>query len=394
MKQKEEALRLIEECLKELESAKGSVLSSVQKLARAAGIMDNSDVAAWCSIQFGDKKYTRDLQNLIDHLVDKKIDHDSKVAIEKTKKLLAELKKLKLDEKKHFSNEELNVKANESGGGYSSIGFIEERYADLVRLRRGNDGTYYKNGLNDHINYVRRVAHTLASEMFAQLKFSGTVKSCFDVLKNAADDRLLDLNPALAEQLMLAFKSVAANSIEEWSQALTTCRRLIEGLADSLSPPSDEKHNGRALGKVNYVNRLWAYMDKNIASDSNKELAKAHIDYLGSWLERINKISNKGVHSELSQIEATKAVFHTYLVVADILEIKNSFLSSFSKKNINTASIDELEIHLDINRILAKEIFKLRIESGKITIANLNSIKGVGAKTLAKAREIFELDTE
>jgi hypothetical protein len=167
---------------------------------------------------------------------------------------------------------------------------------------------------------VRKKAHELASQIYNQLKFSGTVSNCFDILKNAVDDKLLDLNPAIAEQLMLAFKSISSDKEEEWSQALTTCRRLLEGLADELYPASKEKFNGRTVGQGQYVNRLWAFMDGAIQSESNKDLAKAHIDFLGSWLDKVNKLTNKGVHAELDRIEAVKSVFHTYLVVADLLE--------------------------------------------------------------------------
>ena len=44
MQEKKEALRLIEETLKELESSKGSVLIAIQKLSRVALILDNQDV--------------------------------------------------------------------------------------------------------------------------------------------------------------------------------------------------------------------------------------------------------------------------------------------------------------------------------------------------------------
>lgn len=54
-------------------------------------------------------------------------------------------------------------------------------------------------------------AHELASQIYNQLKFSGTVSNCFDVLKNAVDDKLLDLNPVIAEQLMLAFKAISSD---------------------------------------------------------------------------------------------------------------------------------------------------------------------------------------
>ncbi|CAA6804952.1 MAG: FIG00640624: hypothetical protein [uncultured Sulfurovum sp.] len=391
MQEKKEALRLIEETLKELESLKGSVLISVQKLSRVASILDNQDVYIWCEIQLGNPKYTNTLKQYIDCVLQyqKEKTDDS---LKATNRIIDKLIELNLKSEIHYTNEELNIKKDINGGGYENIGFVEETYNDLLRLKKGNDGSFYKTHLNTHISYVKNKAHKIASQLFKQLKFSGTVSNSFDILKNVVDDRLLDLDPKISEQLMLAFKSVSSNRKEEWSQALTSCRRLLESLADKLLPASDEKINGRVLKQGQYVNRLWAFMDRSIESDTNKALAKTHIDFLGSWLEKVNKLANKGVHADLNQIEAVKAVFHTYLVVADILEYVNKKEAKTTKPNINEASLDELEVHLDISRTIAKEIFRLRIKEEYIDLNILSSIKGIGEKTIQKAKENFIIE--
>lgn len=389
MNQQKEALRLLEEALKELETHKGSVLSAIQKLSRSCGLIDNEEIKVWCAIQLGDTTYTKPLNDLLSFIKHKAdpTSEEYKIALSK---LINPLDDLNLNHKLHYSIEELNVKSKDGGGGYINIGVIEERYADLVRTKRGNDGHYYKNHLNTHINYVRKKAHEIASALFNQIKFSGASSSCFDILKNAVDDQLLDLNPTLAEQLMLAFKAVSSKKDEEWSQALTTCRRLLEGLADQLQPAVGGGIKGRQMSQANYVNRLWAFMDASIQSESNKELAKTHVDFLGSWMEKSNKLANKGVHSSVTQLEAVKAVFHTYLVIADILEYLSAKPKTKSKIDINSATIDELEALLEIKRIVAKEIVKARVEFGSLDIDVLAKISGIGPKTLERAEKLFE----
>jgi DNA uptake protein ComE-like DNA-binding protein len=385
-----EALRLLEETLKELESPKGSVLSAVQKLLRASTLLGNQDIQYWCSIQLGERQFVAPLKKLLD-LATTKEDPESKKVKTAISGAIQALEALGLNQKIHYTHEELTLKAAESGGGYVNIGFVEERYADLVRTKKGNDGTYYKNNLYSHLNYVRNKAHEFAFTLFNQLKFSGTVGNCFDILKVTVDDKLLDINPTLGEQLMLAFKGVSNAKDEEWSQALTTCRRLLEGLADELHPASTDSTKGRALTQAQYVNRLWAFMDKTIESDSNKDLAKTHVDFLGAWLEKTNKISNKGVHAEVTQLEAVKAVFHTYLVVADILDYMNMSLPSKPRVDINSASIDEIEALLDVSRATAKAIIKARVQNGKLDKPALSKVAGVGPKTLEKAVAVFSL---
>ncbi|EHR1015801.1 helix-hairpin-helix domain-containing protein [Vibrio parahaemolyticus] len=391
-KRKTESLALIEQSLHELESQKGSLLAAIQKLQRAASLISNEDVVIWCKIQLGDQVYTKDLADFIELLVERS-QSPSEELDAKVLSFQQRLTELGMNSNLHWSNEELNVKRVVSGGGYSSIGFVQEKYADLVKTKSGNDGTYYKTNLQEHIAYVTRKAHAIASELHEEIKFSGTISNAFELLKFEIDDQLLDLSPELAEQLMLAFKSVSSKNPEEWSQALTTCRRLLEGLADELFPVSDVSVNGRTFKQGQYVNRLWAFMDKSIESNSNKELAKSHVDFVGSWLEKVNKLANKGVHAELEQIEAVKAVFHTYMVVGDLLGYLTCDSSTVSQKtNINDATIDELEALLGISRNVAKEIFKYRVKEGALTENSLLAIPGVGKKTVAKAKEEFEVE--
>lgn len=394
MLRQSEAVKLLESTFNDLESPKGSVLSAVQKLYRAADLVENEDVKIWCSVQLGDKKYIEPLNKLLDFFREVQNEKKGTKSYKELEGKITEQYK-KLNEvglnKIHYSIEELNIKYNESGGGYSNIGFIEESYSDLVRLKKGNDGTYYKNPLYNHLSYVRKLAHEHAKELFNKLKFSGTVKSCFDILKETVDDKLLEIKEDLGEQLMIAFKSLSSDKPEEWSHALTSCRRLIEGLADELYPPVDDKINGRALGRAQYINRLWAFMDSNISSSSNKELAKSHVDFLGSWLQGTYKLTNKGVHSELNRLEATKAVFHTYLMLSDILDCLELNNDINKRKNINDATIDEIEVLLDVSRNIAKSIFKAKIEKGHLTLEILKDVSGVGPKTISKIVDKFDV---
>ncbi|WP_375560364.1 ComEA family DNA-binding protein [Bernardetia sp. OM2101] len=199
------------------------------------------------------------------------------------------------------------------------------------------------------------------------------------------------MNPELAEQLMITFKSLNSNSDEELSHSLTTCRRMIENFADIVYPPREELHKGRKVGKSQYINRLWAFIDSVVESDTNKLLAQSHLEYLGKYLESIHKLSNKGVHAKLAKLEAIKTVFHLYLVFADLLDYLDFEVISSDKIDINKASIDELEVLGNINRNIAKEIFKTRITIGNLNEEILLSVKGMGKKTLESLKENFQV---
>ncbi|KFA82057.1 hypothetical protein [Enterobacter sp. EGD-HP1] len=115
-----EALKLLESTLNDLESPQGTILSAIQKLYRAADLVEDEDVKKWCAIQLADQKYTDPLGKLLNlyrEIHGKK--KGTKIYDELSTKITAQyedLKKLGLN-KKHFNSEELNSKYNESGGG-------------------------------------------------------------------------------------------------------------------------------------------------------------------------------------------------------------------------------------------------------------------------------------
>jgi DNA uptake protein ComE-like DNA-binding protein len=290
--------------------------------------------------------------------------------------------------------EEVSLKASESGGGWANIEYIEETYTDIVKSKRGNDGTYYVRNLSRTIAFVRREAHSRATSLYHRLEFSTSASTVFDVIKESIDDKLVSLAPELGEKLMLSFENVSAGKNQEnWSQALTTCRRLLEELADKIYPPRETALNNRQLGKTQYINRLWAFMDEKIESESNKKLAKAHIDLIGSYLDATHKITNKGVHSEVTRFEAIRTVLHTYLVIGNILAYLDRSTIKGGKQlpNIHSVSRDEIMAIAGVREQIANDIIKLRAGNKQIKTSDILKIKGVGAKTVEKIRQMFSL---
>ena len=388
---KAEALKIIEGGLKELESAKGSVTVGVQKLSRAAKLLDEQEIVAWTEIQLGSTRYINALKKFLEK-VNEEYEKEEKIQNMDDPKFTKYLDKLKelsipLDDLPELHR----FKSVKTTGGYHSVEFIEERHTFITKLKQFTDHVYNLSDLKQHLQYIRKKALDYLTELDTKLRFSGTITSSFDLLKNAVDDRLLDLDPEIAEQLMLAFKSVSADSKEEWSQALATCRRLLESLADKLYPATDENIKGRTFKQNQYINRIWRFMDISIESKSNKEMAKAHLDYLGNWLSADYSLTCKGVHTEVNQLEATKAIFHIYLMLADLLEyLDPSAISKNTKPHITEVSLDEIEALLNIRRDIAKAIVIARVNNKGLTLEQLAEVKGVGAKTMATAKEVFE----
>lgn len=389
---KTEAIKLLNDSLNELESAKGSVTVAVQKMSRASLLLDEKNIYVWSEIQLGNQKYVFYVKELL-ILINKEYEKKQKpVSLTSSvfKAKIQELKDKEIDTDFIFTSQFVNIKSLTSTGGLDhSINVLEDQLPYLKK--NGNDKTLYLKNVQDHIDYIKKKAHEYCVKLSNKYKYSDTSSSCFDLLKNAVDDKLLDLEPELAQQLMLAFKGISSKSSEEWSQALTSCRRLLEALADKLYPPNDKIINKRTFKANQYINRLWQFMSESIESESNRDLAKIHVDYLGSWLEKNYKMTNKGVHADVSQLEATRVVFHLYLMLSDILDyLDSSQVSINSKPSLKTATLDDFEVRLNIKRDIAKAIYKFRIQNnGLVTFDDLKTIRGIGPKTLQLAQEQF-----
>ncbi|KYQ84535.1 DNA uptake protein [Acinetobacter sp. NRRL B-65365] len=389
---KTEAIKLLNDSLNELESAKGSVTVAVQKMSRASLLLDEKNIYVWSEIQLGNQKYVFYVKELL-ILINKEYEKKQKpVSLTSSvfKAKIQELKDKEIDTDFIFTSQFVNIKSITSTGGLDhSINVLEDQLPYLKK--NGNDKTLYLKNVQDHIDYIKKKAHEYCVKLSNKYKYSDTSSSCFDLLKNAVDDKLLDLEPELAQQLMLAFKGISSKSSEEWSQALTSCRRLLEALADKLYPPNDKIINKRTFKANQYINRLWQFMSESIESESNRDLAKIHVDYLGSWLEKNYKMTNKGVHADVSQLEATRVVFHLYLMLSDILDyLDSSQVSINSKPSLKTATLDDFEVRLNIKRDIAKAIYKFRIQNnGLVTFDDLKTIRGIGPKTLQLAQEQF-----
>ena len=393
IRETEEASRLLREAIEELENANSRVAPAIRKIRRAAGLVKNRSLVSWCRIQLGDIRLTQPIEEFMTVIMAAQSGKKDDAAVHQ--KAVDKLVKEGVNFGDDITIEEISLKASQSGGGWANIEYIEETYADLAKSKRGNDGTYYVRNLSRTIAFVRREAHSRATSLYHKLEFSTSASTVFDVMKESIDDKLVSLAPELGEKLMLSFENVSAGKNQEnWSQALTTCRRLLEELADKVYPPREATLNNRQLGKTQYINRLWAFMDERIESESNKKLAKAHIDLIGSYLDATHKITNKGVHSEVTRLEAIRTVLHTYLVIGNILSYldRSTIKGGKPLPNIHSVSRDEIMAIAGVKEQIANDIIKLRAGNKQIKTSDILKIKGVGAKIAEKIRQGFSFD--
>jgi hypothetical protein len=129
------------------------------------------------------------------------------------------------------------------------------------------------------------------------------------------------LDPRITETLHAALDLFEAHRTgEQLAQVALACRRVLERLADALYPPRTETVGGRQVGKPQYRNRLWAYVDQQLTdSTTNKSLLHASLADIGNRIDSLENLANKGLHAGVDAAEVQRLLVGLTTLTYDML---------------------------------------------------------------------------
>lgn len=160
--------------------------------------------------------------------------------------------------------------------------------------------------------------HDYVVDIYYRFTLENVIDSIFNKYKEDIEYKIVAEARDVIEMLPSVMDRLIMNDSESISQALLTCRRIIDKFADFIYPPSDEKieieGNELSLTKDKVKNRINAYITEIVNSKSRKKRLKQNLSNL---YERVST----GVHDEVSAEEARALVFNTYLIVGEILNL-------------------------------------------------------------------------
>jgi len=166
-----------------------------------------------------------------------------------------------------------------------------------------------------------------------ELKFSGVASDNFSRIRKRVDSSIGDLVPDAVQKFSAIYENLNSDNPEDWSNAVHSCRRILQDLSDAVFPPSDKdriitekgKQKHIKLGPKNYINRIICFVDDHKESKRFADLVGSHLKFLGDRLDALFKAGQKGSHKTImSREEADRYVVYTYLLVGDILTLKLS----------------------------------------------------------------------
>lgn len=179
-------------------------------------------------------------------------------------------------------------------------------------------------------NILARVKDRLwvfLTETEHELTFGEATAETFDRLRSFVDRQLTTVSPPALEQFQTAYRRLKDGGDEDRVHALTSCRRVLKTLADELYAARPEPvlgSDGRqhVLTDAAFINRLLQFVSEAVGKHENGAVVQAALKDIDARLSALNALASKGVHADVTTYEVDTCVVQTYLVVADLLRIR------------------------------------------------------------------------
>jgi len=176
----------------------------------------------------------------------------------------------------------------------------------------------------------RAFVYEYATSRYYELRFSGIAGDVFARIRERVDAQIgLHVQDA-TKRFAAVYDNLQSENPEDWSNAVHGCRRILQDLADTVFPPTDQTRmkviDGRSqtiyLGKEHFINRILAFVEDSSSSHRFQDIVGSHLAFLGDRLDSVFRAAQKGSHATIvMKEEADRYVVYTYLLVGDILSL-------------------------------------------------------------------------
>jgi hypothetical protein len=326
----EEALELSEEILSQIENQTVSLSTTTLQCLRLARLLSDFDAIEW--LGYETSGYPEDQKGFIEKKAfEIGIKHGRLIGYSEDGR-----------EKGFFQladELEQNIKTRQNSIGILTTNgvSIAGEYTNITMSNLTNKVISQTNSINSSIMQSQRQLvilrgqyYSYASKVNIELKFSQSADEVFRDYRLNVDKNLFELAPDSIRKFIAAYQRLSSNNPESWSQALMSCRRVLQEIAEALylklfSEQSDGKYTTKS-GKLldvsgdHYINKLFAVID-SLKETTSDNLLGSHILYTIEWIENLHKVLHKGVHDivkPLTYEQTRTGILHTYIILGDI----------------------------------------------------------------------------
>jgi hypothetical protein len=295
------ALELAATLLEEIELSSTSVSQQVKKAARLARIVGDTDATSWLRYEINgvpNDEYGRRHMTRTQRWIDREKDQgwwgpiaDAEATINARERQLA------ASQVASFSGDMSLPASNAHRATLAALASIIENQARIV-------------------NRVAGLLHDFVAGTYYELTFSAEQRSLFDRARGEIDALLGPVSGNSLEQVDSIYRRLSEGDREAVSQAMTTCRRLIDEFADAVYPPQREaiERDGQTIdvGPNRTKNRINEYFAEKVSSASRRQRVRRS---LADVYERVSA----AVHDEVTVDEARFLFLTTYTLLGEIL---------------------------------------------------------------------------
>lgn len=318
----EEARKVSEALLDDLESSSSKIDAILMKAKRLARLMRDSDAQLWLDLEtkgYPDEFSFEELGTCI-----KYAGSGGRLDIKTSKYYPQSLPTIEANVE---SDEALLNSLRTARAPTTNVkDFLEKKATEaLMETQLKHQSQQKKNYASSKSLYssMKAAIHNYATDTYLAVEFGDIAEEIFEGTRNLVDTFIRSHCPKAAEKIVAINERMADGSEESRSAALTSCRRLLMDVADSVFSAKEEewkdrKGKTRKVGNDQYKNRLLAYLSDLRESEGSYALVESELEHLASRLDIIYEKTCKGVHIDVSLHEARLAVIHTYLFIGEV----------------------------------------------------------------------------
>lgn len=326
----EVALELSEEILTDLENSDNKTSIVVLKCLKLARLMDDYDAIDWLICEIEGYKGKDGIEH---ELFELGVKHGRETdGNEKGRTMFTDL----------ASELELLCESNQKMiGSYTtegvSVGGEHSDWAMGNLLRTVNDRNTFSlkqiSSCQKKLSILRGEYYKYVLNTNIQLKFSGKVDDIFEEYRMKTDNYFSTNLPSCIRKLSSIYSRLKENDEESYSQAATSCRKLIREFVDDLF---NKLYPNNTLNKIKvkggkdfdvtgdrYLNRLYVIIDKI----SLGKMKQKNIIQTCEWIETINDMVCNGLHNEISLDEIKDTILHMYILLGDVIKAYENFIN-------------------------------------------------------------------
>lgn len=297
IKKSEEAIKLAEEILKNIELDEISLSSVVMKCSRLARLTGNQTVMT--ALQYELSGYPRDKNGYIlpeAWLMGEAFD---RIVTDKDKE--GKYKKFMFPET--ISELESSLESFKKQLETSSVPLERYRLPDKITIISGKIGK------------LKAAYYRYALGVYHKLKFGAITEEIFDRHRKKVDSTLQEICPEALQKFVSVYDNLKTQEEENWANAVHSCRRILKDVANSLYPPSNKEVTTKSgkkakLDEEHYVLRLIEFIKSKSESETFAKLVGSTLDHIGNRIDSSYKSTTKGTHAKIEKEEAERYVIY------------------------------------------------------------------------------------